>query len=144
MRGLLRTQVSFGGTNYHLGIPWVGMFPSLKVEPANLNQTSLRGEPLTQRRKVYTGSNYPLGCQKKDYTKDNAYYRRHCPSLHPDLEDEFYEGALTNSRRWAFNETDVFCIAGFTEEDKATGSVFSGKACPKKGMQFQVNVATAV
>ena len=144
MRGLLRTEATFGGTNRHLGVPWVGMFPSLDVQPANLNQSSLQGEMLIRSRKVYKGSKFPLGCRRLNYKKTDAYYGKRCPGLTPNLNDMFYEGALASGRKWAFKETDTLCVGGFTEVNKTTGSVFTGSKCPTKGKQYTVNVGPVV
>lgn len=144
MRGLLRTEVSFGGTNRHLGVPWVGMFDSLAVVPPTLNQSSLSGPVLTQSRKIYKGSRYPLGCKRRNYKETNDYYAKRCPGLAPKLNNDFYEGALSAGRRWAMGETNLLCVAGFTKEDNETGSVFTGKECPQQGKQFTINVGPLV
>jgi hypothetical protein len=147
MRGLLRTQRTFGGTNRHLGVPYVGLYDNITVVPSNLNTTDLNREPLFQFDKIYTGNlKKPnvRGCQKKEFTMSNRYYEETCPGLMPDFNDFFYEGALASAKKWAFGETDLLCIAGFTKENPITGSLFTGTECPDKGAQFQVNIGSIV
>jgi len=146
MRGLTRTETMYGGTNRHLGVPFVGLYDSLKVYPSDLSQLSLYGERLTQEKKLYKGvpGMDKVGCEMHDMEKSDEFYASTCAGLMPNFSDPFYEGSLYNARLWAFGEADQLCVAGFTEEDPVTGSLFTGKSCPKAGKQYRVNIGPIV
>ena len=153
MRGLLRTNVAAGGTNRHLGVPFVGWFSPERwgsdspLFPGPLGRDGY-GLPMTTSKKTYFPS--PGECRPGRYEQDFAYYERLCPGLRPNASDELYEGALAGGRRWAFGETDLLCNGGFTEPT-ASGSVFNGSRClasPRRGngtfTQRTVDVGVAV
>eukprot|EP00128_Syssomonas_multiformis_P010995 Colp12_sorted_trinity150504_noHs@23989 len=143
LRGLMRTAATYGGTNRHLGVPFVGWLDKSPL----YNTTSGEGAELVQRNKTYTGGSGPLGCLDKFFTSTWDQYVKRCPALMPDLSDNFYEGALASGRRWAFGETNIICNGGFTVPDKKNkDSVFTGSACPPptSGRQYTVNVGPAV
>ena len=134
MRGFLRTSTRFGGTNRHLGMPWVGF---VKHPPFLMQQTGGYATPLSQKDKTFTGGS-KKGCDANHFKDSYDSYVRDCAGLRPDFSDNFYEGPLAAGKRWAFGETDLLCNGGFTTRGR-DGSIFSGKECAR-GTQFSVNV----
>lgn len=134
LRGFLRTAVQYGGTNRHLGVPFVGFARN----PPPLYQ-ALDGItfPLYQSDKTYNGGSKD-GCNAEFFDKDFKAYLGQCPALAPDMSDTFYEGALAQARKWAVNETTLLCNAGFTAIDPKTGSPFTGSQCAR-GTQHSIN-----
>jgi len=142
MRGFLRTNVQYGGTNRHLGVPFVGFF---EEDPIPLNETGGQGTVLDQSRKTYNGnSKSKIGCRSKHFRRSFDNYVTDCPALRPNVTDPFYEGSLLNGRRWAFNETNLLCIGGFTKIDPKTGSPFTGDECLPGVVQKTVNIDNTI
>jgi hypothetical protein len=165
MRGLLRTATKFGGTNRHLGIPWIGYFKETPGGIPRLNSSSNRWEewsllsspdtssstsggygfPMFQQRKTYTGGSIH-GCNadhfKYSYSQYTSSNSNECPGLNPNSNDLFYDGALSVGRKWAFGQSELLCNGGFTIPNPITGSIFTGDECPKVGTQYTIDVGT--
>ena len=129
MRGFLRTAVEFGGTNRHLGVPFVGFS---KVAPPLYKALDGVTYPMYQQAKQFNGGSQK-GCDANFFSDPYDSYLGQCPALTPKFDDPFYEGALSSGKKWAMGDTDLLCNAGFTSIDPVTKSPFTGKTCATGG-----------
>jgi hypothetical protein len=108
LRGFLRTAVEFGGTNRHLGVPFVGFAKSAPPLYKALDGITY---PMYQSAKTYNGGS-KTGCNAEFFGQSFDSYVGQCPALAPNLHDNFYEGALASGKRWAMGQTNLLCNGG--------------------------------
>lgn len=134
LRGFLRTATAYGGTNRHLGVPFVGF---ASAPPPLLKALDGVSFPLYQSAKTYNGGS-KKGCDANFFKDSFDDYVGQCPALRPNLEDKFYEGSLAQGKKWAMGETNLLCNGGFTTINPKTMSPFAGSQCPT-GDEYSVD-----
>lgn len=141
MRGFLRTQTSYGGTNRHLGTPFVGFWKKAPV----VNENGFSKNILTQNRKQYNGGS-KNGCKAMNFRRSDYYYKKMCAALRLNVKKKkapnLYEGSLLiHGANWAYNRTNLLCMGGFSVPNRTNpNDIFTGEACPNPNDPPQVMV----